>query len=131
MKIPKSEYNALSDKLKAEAAATEARDRTTETTGYPLVDARCTHTRCNNPDVYRMIGSCSNCHNGPLLILITAGHQKPNSARCPKCGCDTVRAERLATDNEIPVSADPAEPIGADHQPGELGPVFDNQEHEL
>lgn len=69
---------------------------------YPLVDARCTHFRCNETNVYRMVGRCTNCQHGPLLILITAGHDRPTEATCPKCRCREVSCDRLAEDDEIP-----------------------------
>jgi hypothetical protein len=72
------------------------------TRAYPLVDARCTHLRCPDENVYRMVGRCSNCGSGPFLVLVTARHEKPSGATCPKCGCYTVRCDRLAEDDETP-----------------------------
>jgi hypothetical protein len=74
------------------------------TRAYPLVDARCTHLRCSEPDVYRMVGHCANCHTGPLLVLVSARHERPHGSLCPKCGCRNVRCDRLAEDDEIPAS---------------------------
>jgi hypothetical protein len=74
---------------------------------YPLVDARCTHFRCCEPNVYRMVGHCTNCQHGPLLILVSAGHERPYGAKCPKCGCRKVRSERLAQDDELPADGAP------------------------
>lgn len=73
---------------------------------YPLIDGRCTHLRCSEPDVYRMVGHCGNCGSGPYLILLTAGHEKSNEEQCPKCGCRKVRCERLAADDELPDSSE-------------------------
>ena len=72
---------------------------------YPLVDRRCNHPRCSEPDVYRMVGHCTNCQTGPLLILVSARHERPLTARCPKCGCYKVRTDRMAEDDELPDSA--------------------------
>jgi len=70
---------------------------------YPLIDTRCTHRdHGDNPNVYRCVGSCSNCRSGPYLLLVTAGHRKPTGQECPKCGCYDVRADRLAEDDELP-----------------------------
>lgn len=72
---------------------------------YPLVDARCTMPVCTDRDsgqVYRMVGQCTNCGSGPLLILVTVRHSAPTGEQCPKCGCYDVVARRLAEDDEIP-----------------------------
>lgn len=69
---------------------------------YPLVDHRCKDHRCDEPNVYRMVGSCTNCHHGPLLILLTARHRRTSEALCPKCGNYTVTCQRLAEDDELP-----------------------------
>jgi hypothetical protein len=71
---------------------------------YPLVDARCGHPRCDEKNVYRMVGYCSNCGNRPLLVLISAGHKAPYGERCPKCGNYDVRCDRLAEDDELPLA---------------------------
>ena len=69
---------------------------------YPLVDARCGHSRCDQPNVYRAVGKCRNCASGPYLVLVTAGHEMPAGKKCPKCGCYDVSASRLAEDDELP-----------------------------
>lgn len=71
---------------------------------YPLVDRRCTHFRCAEPDVYRMVGHCTNCGTGPLLVLLSAGHDVSHEGQCPKCGCRKVHCDRLAADDELPES---------------------------
>lgn len=80
-------------------------DLPAEAITYPLVDARCRHHNCDEKNVYRMVGHCTNCGNGSLLLLISAGHRAPTAERCPKCGCYDVRADRLASDNELPESS--------------------------
>jgi hypothetical protein len=78
-------------------------DLPAETITYPLVDARCDHRSCGPAiSVYRCIGECANCGNGPYLILVTSGHTMPSNLWCPKCGCYDVRSSRLAADYEIP-----------------------------
>lgn len=66
------------------------------------VDRRCTFPQCGHKKgAYRMVGSCWNCKAEPILMLFTEGHESSRGT-CPTCGCDQVRAERLATDDEIP-----------------------------
>lgn len=75
------------------------------------IDLRCNFPRCSEAakgDLYRMVGRCGNCGTEDILFLITAGHPKPtsigNPATCPVCGCREAWAQRLATDDEIPVA---------------------------
>lgn len=73
-----------------------------------LIDARCDCERCTSrtEDIYRMVGSCSNCGAGPFLILYRSG-DKAYDQDCPECGCDyTVRlyGQRKATPDEIPAA---------------------------
>lgn len=68
------------------------------------IDDRCSHRSCPDKGIYRMVGTCGNCDAGPILILITSGHGKPTEALCPVCACWKVRAERMATDDEIPAA---------------------------
>lgn len=79
---------------------------------YPLVDRRCTHHRCTEKNVYRMVGHCTNCGAKPLLVLISARHEVPTESACPKCGCYAVRCDRLATDDEVAITRRTA------HEPG-------------
>lgn len=68
------------------------------------IDARCMCQKCKErtKDIYRMIGSCSNCGSKDILILYRAGDRACNRD-CPVCGCwSTVSAGRLATADEIP-----------------------------
>jgi hypothetical protein len=82
---------------------TPATPQTADGRFYPLVDCRCSdRSHADNGDVYRMVGSCTNCRGGPFLMLITAGHTKPYDKQCPKCGCYRVGADRLAEDDELP-----------------------------
>ena len=74
---------------------------------YPLVDRRCSHPRCTEKDAYRMVGHCTNCGHGPLLLLISAGHGKPSATRCPRCACYDVQCDRAATDDELPDGSAP------------------------
>jgi hypothetical protein len=72
------------------------------------IDMRCTMRQCKDKSgIYRMVGKCSNCGTEPILFLITADHEAPSSPtsgqRCPVCGCSKAFAQRLATDDEIPV----------------------------
>lgn len=73
------------------------------------IDGRCTcyDCRARTEDIYRMVGSCSNCHAGPFLILYRAG-DPVSDQDCPACGNYwTVRRydQRPATADEIPVAA--------------------------
>lgn len=72
---------------------------------YPLVDRRCGHPRCGEKNVYRMVGHCTNCGNGPLLVLLSARHEVSHTGTCPKCGNYTVHCDRLAEDGELPEAA--------------------------
>ena len=68
------------------------------------IDARCMCQKCEkrSKDIYRMIGSCSNCGSKNLLILFRAG-DRACSQDCPVCRCwGTVGPYRLATADEIP-----------------------------
>ena len=85
---------------------------TTETTtpaervSLVLVDCRCGHPRCDEPDAYRMRGHCTNCGNRALLGLFSAGHEVGQGvlgrAKCPTCGNHTCHWDRLATPDETP-----------------------------
>lgn len=66
-------------------------------------DARCKHPSCTEKNIYRMVGACSNCGGGDILILYTSGHTA-HSVDCPLCGNNTVSGRRLATDDEIPAA---------------------------
>lgn len=68
------------------------------------VDARCPHRLCEAKNIYRMVGSCSNCGTSDVLMLFTASHDSNSPEVCPTCECRTLRAKRLATDEEIPVA---------------------------
>lgn len=85
---------------------------TTETTAGPdrpvlvLIDCRCGHPRCTEPDAYRMRGRCTNCGNDALLGLFSAGHEVSQGVLCrgvcPACGNHACRWDRLATPDETP-----------------------------
>jgi hypothetical protein len=67
------------------------------------IDARCDDLNCS-PDIYRMIGHCTNCGTKDILVLHTRGH-KARDKDCPVCGCHgVVRSDRLATDDEFPAA---------------------------
>lgn len=73
-----------------------------------FIDARCDCDRCTSrtEDVYRMVGSCSNCKAEGLLILYRAG-DKIADQDCPVCEDQySVRtySQRLASPDEIPAS---------------------------
>jgi hypothetical protein len=73
------------------------------------IDARCNHPRCNEKNIYRMVGSCRNCHTEDILVLYSAAHDSMGTYGwdghpCPVCGVRQVRVSRLATPDEIPVS---------------------------
>ncbi len=72
------------------------------------IEGRCFCSRCTErtEDVYRMVGSCSNCGTTDLLIIYRAG-DKIADQDCPTCGCDySVRtySQRLATPDEVPAA---------------------------
>lgn len=75
---------------------------------YPLVDRRCTHLRCDQPNAYRMVGHCTNCGYAPLLVLLSARHEVRHDGVCPKCGNRSVHCDRLAKDGELPEPASQA-----------------------
>lgn len=67
------------------------------------IDKRCGDPKCS-PNMYRMVGQCSNCGTEGLLVLFTAGHES-EPADCPVCECyRTVGRYRLATDDEFPAA---------------------------
>ncbi len=73
-----------------------------------MIDMRCQQKVCaSKTGIYRMVGRCANCKTEDILFLVTEGHKAPSGsllgARCPVCGCDEAYAQRLATDDEIPV----------------------------
>jgi hypothetical protein len=71
-----------------------------------LIDNRCGHPRCEEPDAYRMRGHCTNCGNDRLLGLFSVGHEVGQGvlgrAKCPACGNHTCRWDRLAGPDETP-----------------------------
>jgi hypothetical protein len=72
------------------------------------IDGRCGCSRCEErtQNIYRMVGSCSNCGTSGILILYRAGDPVADQD-CPVCeGSWTVRGngQRLATPEEIPVA---------------------------
>lgn len=74
-----------------------------------IIDGRCGCRKCveRTEDIYRMVGSCSNCDAGPFLILYRAGDPKADQD-CPTCGNDwTVRrySQRRANEDEVPTAA--------------------------
>lgn len=71
------------------------------------VSGLCTWKSCTLGDhleIYRMIGTCANCHGGPYLMLFTVGHER-HALNCPACGTQNVRGTRLATADEIGTTA--------------------------
>ena len=67
-----------------------------------IVDRRCSICRDQGKtSMYRMIGGCYNCGTALILGLFTAGHEK-GGGKCPRCGCDRLHWDRLATEDEIP-----------------------------
>lgn len=78
------------------------------------VDARCGCRRCEarTQDIYRMVARCLNCRAAPILILYRAG-DKAADVDCPVCGVwHSVKPERLATDDEIPVGSPSPAAVG-------------------
>lgn len=70
------------------------------------VDGRCFCERCESrtKDIYRMVGKCRNCGAEPILMLYRAG-DKATSLTCPTCGnWNSVHANRLATEDEVPAA---------------------------
>lgn len=69
------------------------------------VDGRCNCSKCESrtQNIYRMIGTCSNCGLSPILMLFREGDNTAK-LRCPTCGNISVSSFRLATIDEIPVS---------------------------
>lgn len=73
------------------------------------VSGVCTCSKCEavGRSIYRMVGKCSNCQAGPILMLYRAG-DRASVLECPSCGCREVYASRRATDDEIPAVAEAA-----------------------
>ena len=70
------------------------------------IDGRCGCDRCTSrtSDMYRMVGSCWNCHTADILILYRAGDPAAKQD-CPVCGnYDAVHPSRRATPDEIPAA---------------------------
>jgi transcription elongation factor Elf1 len=70
------------------------------------VDGRCGCHKCEarTGDIYRMVGRCRNCGTEDILMLFRAG-DKAAELDCPVCGnWHTVRAGRLATEDEVSVA---------------------------
>ena len=68
------------------------------------IDSRCNDPGCSQ-NIYRMVGSCSNCGTEDILILYSERHEAAYSRQCPVCGCSRVTPKRLATEDEIPEAA--------------------------
>lgn len=73
------------------------------------IDDRCHHPRCDEQNIYRMVGSCRNCGTEDILVLYSAGHPATGTGassglQCPVCGVRDVRTNRLATPDEVPAS---------------------------
>lgn len=71
-----------------------------------FVDGRCGCDRCEErtQNVYRMVGYCSNCGTGGIVILYRAGDSVADQD-CPVCEhYYSVRGsgQRLATSDEVP-----------------------------
>lgn len=70
------------------------------------VSGKCMCDRCESrtQDIYRMVGSCSNCCAEDILMLFRAG-DRARSLDCPVCRVySSVRPLRLATADEVPVA---------------------------
>lgn len=72
------------------------------------IDGRCACARCvaRTENIYRMVGSCSNCGTTDILILYRVGDPTADQD-CPRCGnYNSVHSlgQRLATPEEIPVA---------------------------
>ena len=74
-----------------------------------MIDGRCGCKACveRTENIYRMVSRrCTNCRGGPFLLLYREGDPAAQQ-NCPVCGnYSTVRAERLATVDEIPATPD-------------------------
>lgn len=72
------------------------------------VDGRCGCAACEErtQNIYRMVGSCSNCGTDGIFIIYRAGDSRYDQV-CPVCECShTVRSanQRLATPDEVPAA---------------------------
>lgn len=73
------------------------------------IDGRCFCKCCEarTQNVYRLVGQCSNCGHGDMLMIFRAGDRK-RGLDCPVCGVsNAVTAIRLATEDEIPEPVQP------------------------
>lgn len=78
------------------------------------VDARCGCKQCEDrtQNIYRMIGRCSNCGTGDILVIYREGDES-RPVDCPVCrNYRSVRTIRLATPDEFP-EAEPTLSRGA------------------
>ena len=69
-------------------------------------DGRCGCARCEarTGNIYRMVGTCTNCGVTPVLMLFREG-DPTGYLDCPRCGCRySIMPTRLATDDEIPAA---------------------------
>lgn len=66
-------------------------------------DFRCSRCQEQGRGIYRMVGHCLNCKTEDVLMLFSETHEALGGMTCPKCGTSNLRAQRLATDDEIPV----------------------------
>jgi hypothetical protein len=69
------------------------------------IDGRCTDKHHDPNDTYTMTGSCTNCGDGPFLMIFTKGHDKCRLT-CPTCGSwgiafGGVEPSHLATAEEL------------------------------
>ena len=71
------------------------------------ISKRCICAKCEasgRDGMYRMVGHCTNCGQGDILILYREG-DKAAKADCPVCGnWWSVTPDRLATPDEIPAA---------------------------
>jgi hypothetical protein len=75
-----------------------------------IVDRRCSLCqRDGKTSIYRMIGGCRNCGSSPILGLFSVTHEA-GGGRCPRCGCDRLHWDRLATEDEIPQAFEGGDP---------------------
>jgi len=69
----------------------------------------CQCQRCTSrtSDIYRMIGTCTNCMADRILMLFRAG-DRAERLTCPICRCsNAVMPIRVATVDEVPSAGEP------------------------
>lgn len=72
-----------------------------ETPAVLFIDCKCKDCVYNRQKRYYMVGGCQNCLTFPIVIAFHAGERSRQNQICPVCHVLSVRAQRLATEEEV------------------------------